>query len=69
VGQREPRPAGGRCPKAAAAILALADLDQMPARLPLGTSTLNDIRAKLKDVAAELDTWQTVARSTDHTPS
>jgi hypothetical protein len=41
----------------------------MPARLPLGTSTLDDIRAKLEDVAAELDTWQTVARSTDHTPS
>lgn len=57
----------GDAAKAAAAILTLADLDQMPAYLPLGSSTLDDIRTKLEDVAAELETWQYVARSTDHT--
>ncbi|WP_440069440.1 oxidoreductase [Streptosporangium sp. OZ121] len=52
--------------KAAAAILAVADLDEMPARIPLGTSTLADIRAKLAAVGAELETWRELARSTDH---
>ncbi|WP_440089474.1 oxidoreductase [Streptosporangium sp. LJ11] len=52
--------------KAAAAILAVADLDEMPARIPLGSSTLADIRAKLAAVGAELDTWRELARSTDH---
>ncbi|MEU8377691.1 oxidoreductase [Streptosporangium sp. NPDC048865] len=52
--------------KAAAAILTVADLDEMPARVPLGTSTLTDIRAKLAAIGAELETWQDLARSTDH---
>ena len=51
--------------KAAAAILTIADLPEMPARIPLGTSTLTDIRTKLEAVAADLDTWQDLTRSTD----
>ncbi len=52
--------------KGAAAVLVLADLPQMPARLPLGTSTVNDIRTKVATVSAELDEWEELARSTDH---
>ena len=55
--------------KAAAAFLAVADLDEMPARVPLGSSTLADVRAKLATVGAELDAWQDLARSTDHAPA
>ncbi len=51
--------------KAAAAILTVADLAETPARIPLGTSTLTDIRTKLAAVGAELETWQTLTRSTD----
>ena len=51
--------------KAAAAILTVASLAEMPARLPLGTSTLTDIRTKLATVSAELETWQELSRSTD----
>ncbi|MBB2943503.1 NAD(P)-dependent dehydrogenase (short-subunit alcohol dehydrogenase family) [Actinoplanes lutulentus] len=51
--------------KAAAAILTVADLAEMPARIPLGTSTLSDIRTKLAAVGAELDQWQDLTRSTD----
>ena len=51
--------------KAAAAIVTLAGLAEMPARLPLGTSTLDDIRAKLTAVGTELTTWQDLARSSD----
>ncbi|MGV9933642.1 oxidoreductase [Streptomyces olivaceoviridis] len=63
-GQQEGDPA-----RAAAAILTLADLPEMPARLPLGTSTLSDIRTKLAAVGAELETWQDLARSTDIAPA
>ncbi|MEU4112589.1 oxidoreductase [Streptomyces sp. NPDC027717] len=51
--------------RAAAAVLTLADLPRMPAHLPLGTSTLSDIRTKLAAVGDELETWQDLARSTD----
>ena len=51
--------------RAAAAILTVADLAQMPARLPLGSSTLIDIRTKLTTVGAELDEWQELIRSSD----
>jgi NAD(P)-dependent dehydrogenase (short-subunit alcohol dehydrogenase family) len=55
--------------KAAAAILTVADLPRMPARVPLGTSTLTDIRGKLSAVGAELEQWQELTRSTDHVPA
>ncbi|MGW6447025.1 oxidoreductase [Lentzea sp. NPDC055074] len=55
--------------KAAEALLTLVDLAEMPARLPLGTSTLGDIRAKLDAVGAELETWQELSRSTDVVPA
>ncbi|GLY01546.1 MULTISPECIES: hypothetical protein [Actinoplanes] len=54
--------------RAAAAILTVAGLDQMPARIPLGSSTLTDIRTKLAAVAEETDRWQSLTRSTDHVP-
>ncbi|MET9231986.1 oxidoreductase [Lentzea sp. NPDC003310] len=55
--------------KAAGALTTLVDLDEMPARLPLGTSTLADIRAKLAAVGAELEEWQELSRSTDVVPA
>ncbi|HEX7302480.1 oxidoreductase [Lentzea sp.] len=55
--------------KAAAAITSLADLASMPARLPLGTSTLADIRGKLAAVAEDLETWQDLSRSSDFVPA
>lgn len=51
--------------KAAAAILTPADLDEMPGRLPLGTSTRTDIRGKLAAVGADLDTGESLTRSSD----
>ncbi|MGI5504804.1 oxidoreductase [Lentzea sp. CA-135723] len=51
--------------KAAHAILTIASAAEMPARLPLGTSTLGDIRTKLATVGADLETWQDLTRSTD----
>ncbi|GGT41052.1 oxidoreductase [Streptomyces chromofuscus] len=63
-GQQEGDPA-----RAAAAVLTLAGLPEMPARLPLGTSTLSDIRTKLAAVGAELETWHDLARSSDITPA
>ncbi|MFD4674878.1 oxidoreductase [Lentzea sp. NPDC058450] len=51
--------------KAAQAILTIAAADEMPARLPLGTSTLSDIRTKLAAVGADLEKWQELSRSTD----
>ncbi|MFD9704712.1 SDR family NAD(P)-dependent oxidoreductase [Lentzea sp. NPDC059081] len=55
--------------KAPAALLTLADLDEMPARLPLGSSTLTDIRGKLAAVGAELEVWQDLSRSSDVVPA
>ncbi|MFJ5991005.1 oxidoreductase [Lentzea sp. NPDC092896] len=55
--------------KAAAALLTLVDLAEMPARLPLGTSTLADIRTKLAAVGADLEAWQDLSRSTDVVPA
>ncbi|WP_394615647.1 oxidoreductase [Lentzea sp. JNUCC 0626] len=51
--------------KAALAILTIAAADEMPARLPLGSSTLGDIRTKLTTVGDELEKWQELSRSTD----
>jgi len=51
--------------KAARAIVGLADLATVPARIPLGTSTVSDIRAKLAAVAEEVDALEELARSTD----
>lgn len=55
--------------KAAEAVLTVADLPEMPAWLPLGTSTLADIRTKIASVGAELETWQELSRSTDVVPA
>jgi NAD(P)-dependent dehydrogenase (short-subunit alcohol dehydrogenase family) len=49
----------------AQAILALADAPQPPARLPLGSDTLQAIEQKLALVRQETDQWRAVAASTD----
>jgi hypothetical protein len=51
----------------AAAILTIADLDELPARVPLGSSTLADIRGKVAAVLGEVETWQELAKSPDCT--
>ncbi|MDQ0140821.1 NAD(P)-dependent dehydrogenase (short-subunit alcohol dehydrogenase family) [Cupriavidus necator] len=52
--------------KLAAALLALADSDNPPVRLPLGSDTVHRITAKNRRVESELAAWQALALSTDH---
>ena len=52
--------------KAALAILALVASDAPPAHLLLGSDALGLVRAKLVELASQLDAWETVTRSTDH---
>lgn len=51
--------------KAAAAILTLIESSNPPAHLVLGSDALGFVREKLSTLAAELDTWEPVSRSTD----
>ncbi|MYZ45112.1 oxidoreductase [Schauerella aestuarii] len=51
--------------KAARAMLAAIDSDHPPAHLLLGSDALTLVRNKLTALAAELDTWEAVTRSTD----
>lgn len=52
--------------RAAQAMIAVVDSGEPPLRLPLGADALERIRAKLKTVDRELDTWETLALETSH---
>ncbi|TDF65303.1 oxidoreductase [Cupriavidus sp. L7L] len=52
--------------KLAVALLALADSDNPPVRLPLGSDTVARIAEKNRKVESELAAWHAVAVSTDH---
>lgn len=51
--------------KLASAMLVLANADQPPVRLPLGSDTLAAIAAKHAEVARETEAWRALAASTD----
>jgi NAD(P)-dependent dehydrogenase (short-subunit alcohol dehydrogenase family) len=51
--------------KAGKAILALVDLPEPPAHLLLGSDALALVRDKLTAMAADIDTWESLTRSTD----
>ena len=51
--------------KAARAMLAVIDSDTPPAHLLLGSDALRLVREKLAAMAAEVDQWEAVSRSTD----
>ena len=51
--------------KAARAILALVELPNPPAHLILGSDALALVRGKLAAMAADIDTWESLTRSTD----
>ncbi len=55
--------------KLATAILALANADAPPLRLPLGSDTVARIEAKNEAVAAELAAWRSLSLSTDVGPT
>jgi len=52
--------------KLSKALLTLADSDEPPVRLPLGTDTVARIAEKNRFVEAELERWLDVAKSTNH---
>ncbi|HVX46223.1 MAG TPA: oxidoreductase [Mycobacteriales bacterium] len=52
--------------KAAAAILTALAAEKTPLRLPLGNDATDMVIAQLADSRAELDTWESVSRSTDY---
>lgn len=52
--------------KLANALLQLADSDNPPVRLPLGTDTVAKIIEKNRFVESELEQWRDLALSTDH---
>lgn len=54
--------------KAAAAILTALDSDDPPRRLALGPDAVDAIRAQHRALDRELDAWEELSRSTDHTP-
>lgn len=51
--------------KAAKAILAITQVPEPPAHLLLGSDALSLVRAKLAALAADIDTWEALSRSTD----
>lgn len=51
--------------KAAKAIVALTNLPEPPAHLLLGSDALTLVRQKLEAMAAEIDAWEAMTRSTD----
>lgn len=55
----------GNPERLARAILALVDAPNPPARLPLGTDTLDAIGQRLAEVSREAEQWREVASSTD----
>jgi NAD(P)-dependent dehydrogenase (short-subunit alcohol dehydrogenase family) len=50
--------------KAATAILAALDADAPPLRLVLGADAIENIRARLEGLSAELDRWEQIGRAT-----
>lgn len=60
----EARPNGDPA-KAAAAVLTVADMDEPPLRLPLGSDATLLIRAADEAKIAELDKWRELSESTD----
>lgn len=52
--------------KLAIALMQLADSDNPPLRLPLGTDTVEKIAEKNRFVEDELEQWRELAMSTDH---
>jgi NAD(P)-dependent dehydrogenase (short-subunit alcohol dehydrogenase family) len=54
--------------KAATVILAALESDNAPLRLPLGDDAVDGITAHLESIRAELDEWETPARSTAFGP-
>ena len=63
---RENRQQPGDPVKAAAAMIEIATVANPPLRLPLGSDSLARIEEKLASVAAELDEWRELARSTSY---
>ncbi|MGN6093752.1 MAG: oxidoreductase [Luteibacter jiangsuensis] len=51
--------------KAAKAILAMTEVPEPPAHLLLGSDALSLVRAKLAALAADIDAWEELSRSTD----
>jgi NAD(P)-dependent dehydrogenase (short-subunit alcohol dehydrogenase family) len=51
--------------KAGKAILALVELPEPPAHLLLGSDALGLVRDKLAQMGRDIDTWETLTRSTD----
>ena len=51
--------------KAAKAILAMTEMPEPPAHLLLGSDALSLVRAKLAALAANIDAWEELSRSTD----
>jgi NAD(P)-dependent dehydrogenase (short-subunit alcohol dehydrogenase family) len=62
--------ADGRQPgdpaRAAAAIIAALDAEELPLRLVLGSDAVDGIRGRNEELAAELARWESLARSTDY---
>jgi NAD(P)-dependent dehydrogenase (short-subunit alcohol dehydrogenase family) len=54
--------------KAAKAILTLVNLPEPPAHLLLGSDALSLVRDKLTAMSADIDTWESLTRSTDGQP-
>ncbi|MCP3801394.1 oxidoreductase [Allokutzneria sp. A3M-2-11 16] len=51
--------------RAAAAILVVADAERAPLHLPLGSSAVAGIEAKLTEIADDVRQWREIAESTD----
>lgn len=58
----------GNPAKAAAALLRILDEPHPPAHLVLGSDALRLVRAGREAVESDLDTWEDLTLSTDHTP-
>ena len=67
VAEQAPRAQRGDPRKLASAFIALANAENPPLRLPLGSDTVGRIEAKNEFVARELAAWRDVATSTDFT--
>ena len=56
---------GIKAAKAAQALLRIANAEDVPVRLLLGSDALGLVREKLADMSKELQAWEAVTRSTD----
>jgi hypothetical protein len=64
VGRNHTQP--GDPVKAAKAIVDLAELDDPPLRIQLGSDAVARVEAKLDFMRDELERWRKVSQSTDH---